>query len=176
MTSSLVILTGASGAGKTTLAAQFLERYRAECDVFFFDSIGVPPVEKMEADYGSGEAWQRAMTMQWIARIHPILSAQRPVLLEGQMRISFIQEALTAYEITTAHIILVDCDDLTRTARLRVDRSQPELANPIMMNWALYLREEALRLGIEILDTSLKSLEDCIPHLKRCLFGENTGK
>jgi tRNA A37 threonylcarbamoyladenosine biosynthesis protein TsaE len=40
MTASLVILTGASGAGKTTLAQHFLEHYSADCDVFFFDSIG----------------------------------------------------------------------------------------------------------------------------------------
>jgi hypothetical protein len=172
MTASLVILTGASGAGKSALARHFLEHYSAYCDVFFFDSIGVPPVEKMEADYGSGEAWQRAMTLQWMTRIRPILSARRPVLFEGQMRIAFIREALTANKIASAHIVLIDCDDDTRGARLHLDRSQPELANPIMMNWARYLREEAFKLGIQTLDTGRKSFDHCIARLKPLLLTE----
>lgn len=176
MIAPLVILTGASGAGKTTSAQHFLEHYSVDCDVFFFDSIGVPPLERMEADYGSGEAWQRVMTLQWIARIGPVLSAHRPVLFEGQMRIAFLQEALMAHEIRNAHILLIDCDDITRTARLHVDRSQPELANPTMMNWARYLREEALRLGVEVLDTGLKSFNHCVAYLKLYLFGEHAGE
>jgi adenylate kinase family enzyme len=171
MIAPLVILTGASGAGKTTLARHFLENYSADCDVFFFDSIGVPPVHKMEADYGSGEVWQRAMTFQWMARIRSVLSVQRPVLFEGQMRIAFIREALAAHEITTAHIVLLDCDDVIRAARLHLDRSQPELANSIMMNWARYLRQEALELGVETLDTGHESFDGCIAHLKPLLFG-----
>lgn len=52
------------------------------------------------------------------------------------MRIAFIREALAAREITTAHVILVDCDNVSRMTRLHVDRSQPELANLTMINWA----------------------------------------
>lgn len=176
MTAPFVILTGASGAGKTTLAQYFLEHYSAACDVFFFDSIGTPTLEKMEADYGSGEAWQRTMTSRWVARIEPVLSARRPVLFEGQMRIAFLQEALMEHDITTARIVLIDCDDVTRAARLHVDRRQPDLANPRMMNWARYLRQEALGLGVDVLDTRLKSFNDCIAHLKLCLFGEDGGE
>jgi len=45
------------------------------------------------------------------------------------MRIAFIQEALHINRIENAHIVLVDCDDATRTERLRIERSQHELAN-----------------------------------------------
>src|SRR5580692_1432258 len=48
--SSLLILTGASGAGKTTLAHAVQESL-PNCEVRFFDSIGVPSAEIM-ATYG----------------------------------------------------------------------------------------------------------------------------
>jgi adenylate kinase family enzyme len=139
VSSRLVILTGASGSGKTTLARHFRERSGGDCEVFFFDSIGVPKLETMHADYAGPEAWQRAMTLQWVASIGAVLSAGRPVLFEGQMRIAFIREALSAQQIENARVILVDCDDATRAARLHITRSQLGLANPAMMNWARYL-------------------------------------
>ncbi len=116
-------------------------------------------------EYGSGWQWQKAMTLGWIERIKPLLSADRPVLFEGQMRIAFIREALTAYAISDAEIILADCDDATRSARLCSDRGQPALANPDMMNWARYLREEAQATGSEILDTGITSLAACAKYL-----------
>jgi uridine kinase len=48
MIGSLVVLTGASGSGKTTLAKRIQERYPKECEVMFFDSVGVPSSEEMK--------------------------------------------------------------------------------------------------------------------------------
>jgi len=39
---SLVVLTGASGAGKMSLAAAVRQQQLHWCDVLHFDSIGVP--------------------------------------------------------------------------------------------------------------------------------------
>ncbi len=165
----LVILTGASGAGKTTLARLIATTHPALCEVFFFDSIGVPPVEQMLAEYGHGHqpggAWQRAMTMRWIEKIRPLLDAGRPVLFEGQMRIAFILEALAEAGITGAHVVLVDCEDEVRELRLCGDRNQPELAHPDMMNWARYLREEALANSIEVLDTGRVPSAACVERI-----------
>jgi hypothetical protein len=77
------------------------------------------------------------------------------VLFEGQMRIAFIAEAIAAAGITTARIVLLDCSDSVRAARLTHDRQQPDLANENMMRWGRFLREEAKRGGYEILDTGL---------------------
>ena len=46
----LVILIGASGSGKTTIARAIEHRYPDEVEVLYFDRIGVPPVEEMIAE------------------------------------------------------------------------------------------------------------------------------
>jgi hypothetical protein len=155
VTGSLLILTGASGSGKTTLA-HAVQIALPMCEVRFFDSIGIPSAEIMATytgDYGPGGGWQRAMTMEWMRRIAPLLNSGKMVLFEGQMRIAFIEEALAAGGITNARVVLIDCSDSVRVARLTNDRRQPDLANEDMMNWGRFLREEAKRGNYEILDT-----------------------
>lgn len=172
MAPSLVILTGASGSGKTTLARAIQQVSPARGRVLFFDSVGVPSTEAMRA-FGNGHqpggAWQHATTIQWIERIAPMLRAGTSVLFEGQMRIAFIHEAVALSGIKGAHIILVDCDDATRRARLHIHRNQPDLANADMMAWARYLRDEATQAGCEILDTGSVSFENCRARILKLL-------
>lgn len=151
---ALVVLSGASGSGKTAIAAAIAHRYPSQVDVFHFDSIGVPPPERMIAEYGSGEAWQRAMTFEWIAKLAPSVAAGRSVLLEGQMRLAFVVDAAMIARMTKMALVLVDCNAETRRLRLTDDRGQPDLANDQMMDWARYLREEALAGGFDVLDTT----------------------
>jgi dephospho-CoA kinase len=171
MNPKLVILTGASGSGKTAIARE-IEANHPEIVVFRFDTTGVPSAEIM-ATYGNGYhpggAWQRAMTLEWFERIASVLRSGRRVLFEGQMRIAFVQEALDAQGITGARIICVECDDATRTARLAHDRRQPELANENMMGWSRYLRQETIAAGYEILDTTALSLTESIEHVLAAL-------
>ena len=158
----LVVLTGASGSGKTTIADAIRTGYPGLVEVLHFDRVGVPSSEAMMAGWGSGEAWQRAMTMEWMARIAALPDRGRPVLFEGQTRLAFLHEALDAAGLAGARVVLVDCDDETRTRRLTRERMQPELANPRMMNWAQFLRREAHEAGCEVLDTARMPLADCI--------------
>jgi dephospho-CoA kinase len=170
---SFVLITGGSGAGKTTIARSVENLRLPDCEVHFFDSIGVPSVEQMRTEYGLGHepggAWQRAMTLQWMRRIRTILDRGISVLLEGQLRIAFIREALTENQISGAHVILLDCDDATRTQRLCSDRLQPDLANRDMMNWARYLREEAEEADVKILDTGRLPIAECVRVIVECL-------
>jgi len=168
----LVVLTGASGGGKTTLARAVENLHSDECAVFCFDSIGVPSPEMMQSfgpEYQPGGAWQRAMTFQWIERIAENLRSGESVLFEGQVRIAFIREALAESGLSRARIILVDCDDATRRARLCHDRGQPELATADMMNWSRYLRDEAIQFRCPILDTGKLPLSDCVALLEQSL-------
>jgi energy-coupling factor transporter ATP-binding protein EcfA2 len=165
MGGSLVVLTGASGSGKTTLVHAVQSLYPTQYEFLFFDSIGIPSPDVMET-FGDGHqpggAWQRTMTFNWIEHIAKILLSGRSVLFEGQMRIAFIREALAHSGIENSHILLVDCDDITRTNRLTHNRAQPELANEAMLGWSRYLRAEAIAFNCEILTTSAHSLEECV--------------
>lgn len=156
----LVILTGASGSGKTAIAESIRIGRPDLAEVLHFDSIGVPSPEARQA-WGPDGAWQRAMTLAWTERIAATCRDRQRVLFEGQMRLAFLHEGLRAAGIEDARVILVDCDDAIRARRLITERRQPELANPEMMMWAKYLRKEANEAGHEVLDTSELSLERC---------------
>jgi dephospho-CoA kinase len=164
---TLVVLTGASGSGKTTLARAIETRRGSRIEVRFFDSIGVPSEDQMVAEHGSGEGWQRAATIAWMHRIARVVRSGQKVLFEGQIRFSFLYEGLAAANVVDYRLILVDCNDATRTHRLVTERRQPELANPTMLIWAKFLRDEAERGGHEILDTSVNALDVCIDRICR---------
>ena len=170
----LVVLIGASGSGKTTIACAIAQRHAGDVDVLHFDRIGVPSAEQMIAECGSVEGWQRAKTLEWMARLAPLGRSGRGVLFEGQTRLSFLAEGAEAAGGPAYLPILVDCDDATRSRRLTLERGQPELANENMMNWARYLRCETQRSGCEILDTSAATLEQCVIHVTARLRGDHS--
>jgi len=158
---SLIVLTGASGSGKTAIAKAIAARFAGEIDVHHFDDIGVPPLFQMTAEYGSPAGWQRAMTFKWLESLAEAQRAGRNQLLEGQMRLAFLEEAAAAAGIAYLPL-LADCDDETRTHRLAIERRQPELANAEMMIWASFLRREAVAKKCAILDTSRLSLDESV--------------
>jgi shikimate kinase len=171
-----VVLIGASGAGKTTIARGIAQRHVGDVEVFHFDRIGVPSTDKMIAEFGSGEGWQLTKTIEWMAKLAPLARSGCRVLFEGQTRLFFLAEGAEAAGGPAYVPILVDCDVETRSRRLSVERQQPALANENMMNWARYLRSEAIKSGCEILDTSVLSLEQCIIHVMLRLRGQPLGQ
>ena len=164
--SKLIILTGASGAGKTTIAKRIAAEASGSVKCLYFDTIGVPSTEQMVAEFGSGWNWQRAKTLEWIKRIHSeFLSVDKSVLFEGQMQVPHIIEACEVFGVADYEIVLIDCEDLSRENRLRFNRLQPELANEEMKNWARFLKNQALSAGARVLDTSGSSVEDCVSQI-----------
>jgi ABC-type dipeptide/oligopeptide/nickel transport system ATPase component len=166
-----VILIGASGSGKTTIANAIEQRYADQVQVFYFDRIGVPSADRMIAECGSGEAWQRARTFEWMAKLAPLCGSGQGLLFEGQTRLSFLAAGAQAAGIPAYSPILIDCDDETRARRLTLERRQPELADPNMTTWASYLRREAKQCGCDILDTSALDLNQCVAHVMAQLRG-----
>jgi dephospho-CoA kinase len=162
----LVVLTGASGAGKTTIAQAFAQTYPAIAEVHYFDRIGVPSLDEMTVQFGSPEEWQRLKTIEWMRKLAVRMQAHQNILFDGQTRSAFIRQGQKEAEIDDVRIILVDCDDATRIHRLTHDRNQPELANERMMNWARLLRNDAEREGEMVLDTSRLSVSDAVDKLR----------
>jgi adenylate kinase family enzyme len=73
---ALVILTGASGSGKTAIAKSIAENYPA-ITVFRFDSVGVSSSEELASfgnDHMPGGTWMRDTTFKWMERIATVLS------------------------------------------------------------------------------------------------------
>ncbi|KSV66691.1 hypothetical protein N183_33090 [Sinorhizobium sp. Sb3] len=50
----------------------------------------------MVVDHGSVEGWQRAKTIEWMIRLAQIADTRRMVILEGQTRLSFLEEGASA--------------------------------------------------------------------------------
>src|SRR5262249_21450229 len=85
----LYFLIGASGVGKTS-ALKVLEKRRPDIIFCHFDPIGAAPGEEMVK---TGEEWQRQLTIEWVKRIKAESLDHAPVVLDGQTRQSFIEEA-----------------------------------------------------------------------------------
>lgn len=168
-----VILTGASGVGKTSMA-QLVEASAPEIAVYQGDRIGLPSDEVM-AGYGHtdepGGPTQRGFALYWIGEIAEVLLAGTPVLLETQCRIAFLHEALAMHRVTNARIVLVECSDAARKERLQ-KRGHPELANEQMSNWSRFLHGEAEEFGHEMLNTSTLSLEESVARVLAYFAGE----
>ncbi len=153
MAPQIVVLTGASGAGKTATVRGLAARKLPGVECFYFDSVGVPSPEQMVAEYGSGEQWQAAMTRHWLERLRDLPPTVRLAILDGQVRPSVVNA--TGAELGLAPtVVLLDCDASTRVERLRGPRNQPELATEQMERWAAYLRGQADALNLPVIDTS----------------------
>jgi hypothetical protein len=148
--SKLYFVIGASGSGKTSAVRELENARLPNVRTFFFDSIGVPSSQEMITGWGSGENWQRAKTIEWVARIKPELETSIAIL-DGQTRPQFILDACEIHCLTSYSIILIHCSDGIRRSRL-FGRGQPELANDQMMKWATYLLSETQKLGGAIID------------------------
>lgn len=154
----IIFVTGASGSGKTTLVRNIENKTDTGFGFYYFDNIGVPSIDDMITQYGSGDEWRRQTTTLWIDKIlqennHDI------AVLDGQMRVAFITEACRNVALNDYGIVLVDCNNEERKARL-IRRGQAELASDDMMAWAAYLRNEAKSMGATILDTSALSVQE----------------
>lgn len=158
----ILVVTGASGAGKTTLVRLVESRGVAGASFHFFDSIGVPTPEQMTRDFGSPAGWQLAMTDRWIARLAQ--GAPGLCVLDGQVRPSAVREAFARYGVD-GHVLLLDCAHAVREARLRDLRRQPELATRDMACWASYLRGQADALSVPVLDTTTLSIDEAADEL-----------
>ena len=164
--SPFVIMTGASGVGKTTIA-RTIRRLHPEISVFLDEELERPTEKFMESigpTEGPGGSFQRGFALYSIPALVRSRESGRPTLLDCQCRIAFIREAIAKCQVTEIRLILIECDDPTRDSRLN-GRGSPELAHEQMRNWSKYLHSEAVEAGLDILDTGAHSLEENVAHI-----------
>lgn len=151
---AVLVVLGASGAGKTTLVGRLAALALPGVGCYHFDTIGVPSAEEMAARFGEGESWQAWALDEWVARLTRNEDRVALAVLDAQVRPSAVRDAFARHRVAHGGMVLVDCSYAARNARLRGSRGQPELANPEMDAWAAYLRGQADALGLPIIDTS----------------------
>lgn len=143
----IILITGASGSGKTTiLKAIEYQLPENQISVNYFDDIGVPGVDIMIAEYGSCEKWQEAMTYKWMEKLAQITDKEF-IFLEG----SFNPEFAKNY----SHLFCIHADRDVREERLITQRNQPELATEDMENFAQMLKNNTLKMGGIVIDSSI---------------------
>jgi hypothetical protein len=155
---AILVVTGASGSGKTSAVRSLEERSLSGLRCFYFDSIGIPSTEEMDREFGGPEAWQADATRRWIRRLVTESDGSSVSLLDGQTRPSFVRATLGCVDRTQGRIVLLECSPAVRRVRL-AQRGQPELANLRMDNWATYLRGQADALGLPVIDTDALAVE-----------------
>jgi thymidylate kinase len=167
----ILVITGASGAGKTSVTRALEALHLRGVGCHYFDSVGVPSSDEMTADFGSPEGWQRATLIGWVRRL---ASDEAPVdlhVLEGQVRPAEVLEAFADQGVDQGHLLLLDCSPEVRATRLRQGRGQPELATEQMTAWAAYLRGQADALRVPVLDTTSLSIEEAADQIRERVIG-----
>ena len=158
---AILVLTGASGAGKTTLALKLNELAIPGVKGFNCDRV------KIESDEMAGSTDPQADILRyWISHLSEAETGIELAVLDTQIRPHRALEVLSQAGMNHAQIVLVDCVPEKRNERLHVDRGQPELANARMDCWAAYLRGQADALGLAIIDTSNDPIDNSLVELE----------
>lgn len=155
---AILVLTGASGAGKTTLALKLNE----------LEIPGVKGIncDRVRVESNESSDQQSEILRYWISQLRQAETGIELAVLDTQIRPHRALEVLSQTGIQHAQIVLVDCDPAKRNERLHVDRDQPELASARMDCWAAYLRGQADALNLSIIDTSDDSIEQSVVQLQ----------
>lgn len=158
---AILVLTGASGAGKTTLILKLNE-------------LAIPGVQgincdrvKLEDDETTDPVERQANKLRyWISQLSLPETGIELGVLDTQIRPHRALEVLNEAAIAHAQIVLVNCEPVERNERLRTARNQPELANAQMDCWAAYLRGQADALHLSIIDTTYDPMEKSLIELE----------
>ena len=157
---AILVLTGASGAGKTTLIEKLNKLAITGVEGINCDRVTVDLPET--ADSSDRQA---GVLRFWITRLSDENPKIELAVLDTQIRPHVALEVLEKAGVAHSQIVLVDCEPTIRNERLVSDRKQPKLANPQMDCWAAYLRGQADALGLSIIHTGNASSDESFKQL-----------
>jgi hypothetical protein len=138
---ALYFVTGSSGSGKTTLVRRVVTEVYPALRAFHVDDPGV-----------------KDHARAWIE--HAAKGPEELLVVEGQERPHVVLAAARDLGIRAVNVVLIDCGHAERRRRLLDERKQPELDRLDVYAWAAYLRGQADALGLEIIDTTEKSVAE----------------
>ena len=92
---ALLVVTGASGAGKTTLVRALDTMRIPGVGCHELDSMEVPSAEEMIERWGGTMEWQNEATRYWIERLLRNDGGHEVAVLDGQVRPSEVRAAFT---------------------------------------------------------------------------------
>lgn len=133
---AILVVTGASGAGKTTLVGRLAALGLPGVGCYQFDAIGIPSEAEMTARFGGADTFQAWALDEWIARLARNADGVRVAVLHAQVRPRAVFDAFARHSAAQGGVVLVDCAYTERNARLRGPRGQPELATARADGWA----------------------------------------
>ncbi|WP_203581434.1 AAA family ATPase [Microbacterium hibisci] len=114
----LLLVTGASGAGKSTVLAKLTTvDWRQPVVCAEFDAIGVPE--------GADTAWRHASVEEWVSHAADLQAQGVHLLLFGQVALGELLAAPSTERIDGVAVCLLHCSPDVRSARLR-ERGEPE--------------------------------------------------
>lgn len=149
---AFVVLIGASGAGKTTIA-DAVAADEPDVQIAHFDLLTGP-------SDGVTDEERRAATAEWMRRLAPAAAGGTPVLLEGRLRLDELEDAAAGIGGVVYEAVLIDCDD-----DVRRDRSDGrEITDD---DTAARLRDEAAERGCRVIDTTLRGIHACMDEVIR---------
>src|SRR5262245_33574898 len=118
ISAGILVVTGASGSGKTATVQALEARALRGVRCYYFDVVGVPSVETMRRDFGGPEQWQAAMTQEWIDRLTADPDGADVYVLDGQTRPSCVHSAIERTPTARVRMVLLQCASAVRNARL----------------------------------------------------------
>lgn len=159
LTPLIILITGASGSGKTTILQETSKHLQKQLvNIFHFDDIGVPSSEEMIKEYGSAENWQKMMTEQWIDRLSHIKNVPF-IFLEGSFNPEFAINTLKKHGLKNYRLFCIHSDRKIREQRLQYQRQQPELITDDMENFAQFLKRKTIELSGIVINNNNSSNE-----------------
>lgn len=154
---AVIVLTGASGAGKSAMLAELERReipgvrciyaheWRMPDGPAVPGAVGRPSDEQIAAHYGDEAAYWPTHARRWIDHWVSNPDAAEVIVIETQMTPAHAREEFARRGVLRGAVVLVNCDTEKRRARLVHDRGQPELASNRMDMWRRISRARPMR-------------------------------